>query len=96
MSTLKETEAAVETVIAAVPTGARRFFLHLLTGIDGVTFDISRVLLFAMGIAFIGQGIWHVYANKTFDPQAFGIGAGALLGGGGAGIAVKAKTEPDA
>lgn len=67
-----------------------------LTGIDGKTYDPARIyLLGAVAVFFAGAvvTIWH---SKTLDFQAFGIGFGALLAGGGLGISLKSKTEPQA
>lgn len=66
----------------------------LLTGIDGESYDIGRVLWFCCGIAFILFTGYDVYHGGHFDPNNFGIGSGAILGGGGAGVGLKAKTEP--
>lgn len=67
---------------------------HCLTGIDGESYDVARVLLFLGGIAFIVYSGYHVWHNRSFDFQSYGIGLGSILGGGGAGIGLKAKTEP--
>jgi len=65
-----------------------------LTGIDGKTYDPARVYLAAAVAVFLAGALAHIYATKSLDFQAFGIGFGALLAGGGFGIASKAKTEP--
>jgi hypothetical protein len=70
----------------------------LLTGKDGESYDVGRVLWFLCMLAFIGQSIYAlvISADHHFDPQAYGLGAGGILAGGGGGIGFKAKTEPDA
>lgn len=65
-----------------------------LTGIDGKSYDIARVLLFFGGIGFVVFSGYHVYHNHTFDPTNYGIGLGGIIGGGGAGIKIKETTEP--
>ena len=51
------------------------------------TLDLSRVLMGLLVVAFISQSAWAIlHNNQLFDWQSFGIGGGALLGGGGAGV----------
>lgn len=84
-----------------------KFFRDLLTEKDGQTFELQRVFLFCSGIMSITAFVWgctlesiHVYRTGQFDLPAFYqgiaylIGAETLLlGGGGASIFWKAKTE---
>ncbi|BCS53300.1 hypothetical protein GSbR_21740 [Geobacter sp. SVR] len=66
-----------------------------LTGIDGKTFDPSRACLLAAVGVFLFLSIWAVvHLKQTWSAQDFGIGLGAILAGGGAGVALKSKTEP--
>ena len=72
-----------------------QFLKHLFTGKDNQTFDLGRVL-WALGvIALIAFTGWHVWEKCEFDAMSYGTGLGALLGGGGAGIAIKKGTEPE-
>jgi hypothetical protein len=66
----------------------------LFTGIDNQTFDIARLCLFFGAIAFIALAAHAACKGQPWDPQAFGIGFGAVVAGGGASLALKAKTEP--
>ena len=68
----------------------------LLTGRDNRTYDVARVLLFAGGIVFLVCTLVAVAHSLTFDMENFGLGFGALLGGGGVGIGAKAHAEPEA
>ncbi len=71
----------------------RKFFRHSLTESDNETFDIVRVSFFlsvVSAIAFTGYALWK---SGVFDVFAFSTGLGALLGGGGAGMGVRAKME---
>lgn len=43
--------------------------------------DIGFALWIAGGLVFMGLAIWN---HDKFDPQAYGIGFGSYLGGGGA------------
>lgn len=67
-----------------------------ITGIDGVTVDPARVYLASAVIIFLAGACYVIYKSHAFDYQAFGIGFGALLAGGGFGISKKANTEPQA
>lgn len=65
-----------------------------LTGLDGKTYDPARVYLAFAVVVFLGATIIDAMHSIKFDPQAFGIGFGALLAGGGLGVSIKSKTEP--
>jgi len=69
--------------------------MHILTGIDGESFDVGRVLWVLGVLAFVGYAGYDLIVNKQpFNPQNYGIGLGGALAGGGLGIGMKAKTEP--
>ena len=68
---------------------------HLFTGKDGETYDLGRILWAVAAVGFVVFAAIAVLHGKDFNPQDYGIGAGSLLGGGGAGIGLKSKTEPD-
>lgn len=74
---------------------------HMLTGIDGVTFDPARVIGYGAAVAgvavFLFNSVWSVTHLGAFDAQAYGIGFGGVCAGimaVGVGVAAKAKTEP--
>lgn len=69
---------------------------HCLTGPDGVTYDPSRVYLAGAVLVFLGGACVGIWKTHALDYEAFGIGFGALLAGGGLGISLKSKTEPSA
>lgn len=52
---------------------------------DG-TWDLSRLMWAGLIVAFVCNAAWAVLQSHGFDAQNFGIGAGALLGAGGAGV----------
>lgn len=73
----------------------------LFTGIDGVTFDPARVIGYgscAAGVGtFLFNSVWSVVHTGAFDPQAYGVGFGAVCAGImaiGIGVGAKANTEP--
>jgi len=68
----------------------------LLSGIDNTTPDIARWLWLAGFVAYIAFQGYAILKGQTWDPQEFAIGLGAVLALGGAGVAVKASTEPKA
>lgn len=66
-----------------------------LTGVDGKTYDPARASLLSAVAVFLFLAVWTVvYLKQPWNAQDFGIGLGAILTGGGAGVALKAKTEP--
>ncbi|MDQ2823560.1 MAG: hypothetical protein M3Y65_24810 [Pseudomonadota bacterium] len=90
-----------KTAAAPAPTGVERFtartiLLHLLTGKDGESLDLGRVMWIITAFAHIGYTAWQAASMRVFDPMAFATGAGLIAGGFGANILMKAKTEPDA
>ena len=69
----------------------------ILTGKDGETFDIARVLGATTVLTFLGLAVYSVVKNPMhhFDMQSFGIGAGAVIAAMGAALGMKSKTEPE-
>lgn len=51
------------------------------------------ILLMLGCVGFIASTMIHVIHNQQFDPQSYGIGFGAILGGGGIGMGMKAGGE---
>ncbi|MCE9562112.1 MAG: amino acid ABC transporter substrate-binding protein [Planctomycetes bacterium] len=74
----------------------KQFVKDCLTSKDGESYDIGRFLWVLGVFAFIGLSIYALSRGGAFDPLNWGAGYGAILGGGGAGIGMKSKTEPDA
>lgn len=77
-------------------TTLKTIVMDCLTGIDGVSFDPARVYLAGAVLTFLGGACVVIVKTHALDFQAFGIGFGALLAGGGLGISIKSKTEPGA
>jgi hypothetical protein len=67
----------------------------LLTGKDNQTHDIGRYLWAAGVLVYLGLSIFAIIKGQPWNPTEYGIGLGAVLAGGGAGIALKVKTEPN-
>lgn len=73
-----------------------KLFTDILTGIDGESFDVIRVLaLAAVAIALALQTYVVVWKGQPFDVQSFGIGIGAVFAAAGAALNLKARTEPE-
>lgn len=72
------------------------FLKDILTTKDGESFDNIRVGLIVAVLATVGFTGWDVIANRQhFNAVEFATGLGALFAGGGLGINLKAKDEPD-
>jgi hypothetical protein len=72
-----------------------RFLQTMLTAADNESADVGRVMLLFLVIALVGLAVVDVaWRGHAFDYLNFGAASGALLGGGGAGIGLKGKTEP--
>ncbi|MDE2022024.1 MAG: amino acid ABC transporter substrate-binding protein [Patescibacteria group bacterium] len=71
-----------------------KFIKDCITGIDGESYDVGRVLWIAAFIVGLGLEVYAVFAKTTFDLQQYGIGVGALLAAGGVALKLKASTEP--
>jgi hypothetical protein len=65
-----------------------------LTGIDGESYAIAKVLGCAIVGTFLGLSIAAFITGKPFDMQAFGIGAGAAVAAMGAAIKLTETSEP--
>ena len=73
-----------------------QFTKDCVTTKDGESYDVGRVLWVLGAIAFLGLTVYVAISKGVFDTLNFGAGYAGILGGGGAGLALKSKTEPDA
>ena len=64
------------------------------TGADGETHDVGRWLWMIGVLSYIAFSGYSLFKGQPWHPQEFGLGFGGVLAGGGAGIGLKAKTEP--
>ena len=55
--------------------------------------DLSRVTLLLMALAYVAQSGYALWRGQHFDWQSFGIGAGAITGGGGAGVFLHGRND---
>ena len=66
-----------------------------LTGKDGESFDVGRILAGLSGTACVFFQGWDVIVNRVvFDAMHFGTGIGALAAGIGALLKLKEGSEP--
>jgi hypothetical protein len=72
-----------------------KFFNDILTGKDGESYDVGRVLWVIGVLVFLGLSIFTVIQGQAWHPLDFGTGLGGILAGGGISIGVKSGTEPD-
>ena len=72
-----------------------KFFKDLVTGTSNLDYEIGRVLALLGVLAYIVYGGFDLFFNARYDPQAFGIGFGAIMLGSGVGIAVKDRVHPE-
>jgi hypothetical protein len=66
----------------------------VLTGIDGQSFVLVKVVGFLVVLVFMGIEIAAFVTGKPFDAQAYGIGAGAAIAAMGAAIKLSESSEP--
>lgn len=73
----------------------RTFFFQMFTGRDNQSADIGRVLWAQVTIGYLIFSAIALFKGGSFDPVAWGGGAAAILGAGGAALGLKGNTEPD-
>lgn len=67
----------------------------VFTGKDNLTFDITRISGASVVATFLGLAIYAVVGKgQPFDPQAYGVGAGAVIAALGVALGFGAKAEP--
>lgn len=72
-----------------------RWLRYLTTGKDNQTPDVLRVLGIMMGLQFVLNSGWSLaILGKDWDPNAYGLGAAALLAALGVALRAAAPTEP--
>lgn len=72
-----------------------KLFKDCLTGKDNETYDIVRILLFLACIVYFTLSFVETFKGHDFNPIEYGTGLGLLFAGGGGGIALKQRAEPD-
>ena len=73
----------------------KKFIKDCLTGPDGESYDPARISVIATMAVFHFNSVFNlVHGHVPFDPQAYGIGAGAIMALGAWGIHIKSGSEP--
>ena len=72
-----------------------KFITDILTGIDGQSFAIVKVLGFALVLAFMALEVAAFVTGKPFDASAFGVGAGLVVAAMGGAIKLTETSEPN-
>ena len=82
---------------ARVSPDGKTTLLGAVTGQDNTTLDIVRIFFAISGIVFIGLTIISVVCrHQLFEGFEFCKSAAMLMGGAGAALGLKGRTEPDA
>jgi hypothetical protein len=68
------------------------FLKHWLTEPDNATFCPVRALAILGVLQYLGMSGLHYYQHHIFDPQAYAVGFGALIGGVGVALGLKKDT----
>ena len=71
-----------------------KFLKDILTGLDGESYDVGRVLLVVAFLVGLGLTVYCTIVQIPFNLEQYGIGIGSLLMGGGGALLLKARTEP--
>ncbi len=70
-----------------------KFLLHILTEPDNATYCPIRIIAIIGCVQYLGLTLAHYVQHTVWDPQAFAIGLGALVGGTGVALGLK-KDSP--
>lgn len=71
-----------------------KFIKDIFTGIDNLTWDVVRILLFIFAISGIYFQGWYLYLTHQFDITQYYLASGGLLTTGSAALWIKKTTEP--
>ncbi len=68
----------------------------ITTVANGNDYDLGRISILFGVITFLALSIFAlVWKSQFWSPENYGIGLGAILGGGGLGLKLKRETEPE-
>lgn len=78
-----------------LPEYVKTMIKHVLTGIDGESYDVARVMGVVGVMFFMAMTAYNVVVLKhSFDYVNWGLGFGSVIGSMGVAIKLKEKTEP--
>ena len=67
----------------------KQFFVQIFTEPNNHTFCPVRIIGVFGALQYLGLCVANYWQHGTFDPQAYAIGFGALLGGLGVALGLK-------
>ena len=73
----------------------KKLLNDILTGLDGETYDIGKVLWVLGVLVYLFLSIAALFKGQLWSPGQYGLGLGAVLAGGGAAMKLKIGTEPN-
>lgn len=72
-----------------------KFLRQIFTEPDNKTFCMVKVLAAVGSVQYLGLSVASYVQHATFDPQAYAVGLGALLGGVGVALGLKKDTPKE-
>ena len=72
-----------------------RFISNVLTETDNKTFCPIRIIATIGCVQYLGLTLAHYIQHTVWDPQAFAIGLGALVGGTGVALGLKKDSQKE-
>ena len=78
-----------------IPLPIETMIKHILTGIDGESYDVARVMGVLGVVFYMSMTAYNViWMKHPFDYVNWGIGFGSVIGSMGVAIKLKENTEP--
>lgn len=72
---------------------AQKIIKDMATEINGLDFDVTRILTIAGVLVFFGCSAYALVRGQPFNPTDYGLGLTTIIFGGSAGIKLKESTE---
>lgn len=72
----------------------KQFFRQIFTEPNNHTFCPVRLIALFGALQYLGLSVANYWQHGAFDPQAYAIGFGALLGGMGVALGLKKDSPP--
>ena len=69
------------------------WFRQIVTEPDNKTVCPLRIIALLGSLQYLGLSVAHYIQHAIFEPQAFAVGFGALLGGAGVALGVKKNSN---
>lgn len=73
----------------------KKIIKDCFTGIDGMTWDVGRILWFGGVVVFLACAVFALaIKGQNWDAVAYGSGLGLVLSAGAFSLKLKSTTEP--